>query len=85
MINAGGVINIFDEFTGYDEARALRRVSRLYDVLLAIFRRADAEGRDPNAVAEAMAEERIAQARAWRKPLRAGTSRLLAALEARRI
>ncbi|RKQ88723.1 Glu/Leu/Phe/Val dehydrogenase dimerization domain-containing protein [Brockia lithotrophica] len=85
VINAGGVINIFDEFMGYDESRALRRVSRLYDVLLAIFRRAEAEGRDPNAVAEAMAEERIARARAWRKPLRAETSRLLAALEARRM
>jgi len=62
-INAGGVINISLEDEGYDRDRALTRTARIYDTLLEIFRRAEAEGLPTGEVADRMARERIAAAR----------------------
>lgn len=62
-INAGGLINIAHEGPDYDRAAAFAHVARIYDTLLEIFRRADAEGLPTNAVADRYAEERLARAR----------------------
>ena len=61
-INAGGIINI--AFEGdYDRDLAMRRTEGIFDTLLEIFRRADAEGVPTNQVADRLAFERIETAR----------------------
>ncbi|MEX2267223.1 MAG: Glu/Leu/Phe/Val dehydrogenase dimerization domain-containing protein [Acidimicrobiia bacterium] len=59
--NAGGIINIAEEFTGYSLERALERTARIEDTMTAVFERARAEGRGPGRVAADMANERIAR------------------------
>lgn len=61
-INAGGVVNISHEGPGYDRAATFAHVARIYDTLLTIFGRADAEGLPPDVVADRLAEERLARA-----------------------
>ncbi|MHB1844359.1 MAG: Leu/Phe/Val dehydrogenase [Deltaproteobacteria bacterium] len=58
-INAGGLINVALEWSGYDEAKARAGASRIYDTLLELFARAKAEGRDPASVADSLAEDRL--------------------------
>ena len=61
-INAGGIINI--AFEGdYDRDLAMRRTEGIFDTLIEIFRRADAEGVPTNQVADHLAVERIERAR----------------------
>jgi leucine dehydrogenase len=66
-INAGGIVNVSHEGPDYDRAAAFAHVARIYDTLLEIFRRADAERLPTGGVADRFAEERLKQAR-----LRAG-------------
>ena len=56
-INAGGIIEIFHETHGYDEAQAKAHLDRIGDTLTAIFQRARDEHRPTGAVADRMAEE----------------------------
>ena len=63
VINAGGVINI-SLANDYDRDRAMRKAEKIYDTLAQIFRRADADGLPTDQVADRMARERIAAARA---------------------
>ena len=62
-VNAGGIINVSHEGPGYDRSAAFAHVARIYDTLLEIFRRADAEGLPTSALADRFAEERLARAR----------------------
>lgn len=64
VINAGGLINVAAEFEpgGYDPAHVEAAIGRIPEVLAEVFERARREGRPTNAVAQAMAEERIAAA-----------------------
>lgn len=66
VITAGGLINVAAELDpdGYDRDRVTARVASIPETLTAIFRRAEAEGLPTNTVAQAIAEERIAWARA---------------------
>lgn len=65
VINAGGIINISGETTGdYDLDWVNKKVDNIYDTLVHIFERADAEKRPTNVVADEMAEEIIAKAKA---------------------
>jgi leucine dehydrogenase len=69
VANAGGIINIAEEFTGYSRERALERVSRIEQTTLEVFDRARAEGKAPGRIAQAMARERIERegtGRRWR-------------------
>ena len=59
--NAGGIINIAEEFTGYSLDRALARTACIEDTITAIFERARVENRGPARVATDMARERIAR------------------------
>ncbi len=63
VINAGGVINI-SLADDDDRAEAMRRTEKIDGTLTRIFERADDEGRPTNRVADRMAQERIAAARA---------------------
>lgn len=63
VINAGGIINVYSEMSpqGYDEAWSTTKVMEIYNTLLNIFKRADAEQQPTNAVADLMAQEIIAR------------------------
>lgn len=56
-INAGGIIEIYHETHGYDEARAKAHLDRIGDTLTAIFQRSKLEQRPTGAIADVMAEE----------------------------
>lgn len=58
VINAGGLINVYGELHDWSAERAKQKASGIYDTLLRIFERADAEG-----IAEGEAADRIAEAR----------------------
>jgi glutamate dehydrogenase/leucine dehydrogenase len=66
VVNSGGVINIADELAGhdggYDQARAYARVAGIFDTTQEILRASQDQGRTTVEVAEARAEDRIAQA-----------------------
>lgn len=64
VINAGGIINVSGETSGnYDLDSINAKVDNIYDTLIHIFERADAEKRPTNVVADEMAEEIIANAK----------------------
>jgi len=66
VINAGGLINVAAELEpdGYDRERVMAQVARIPGVLEAIFRQADERGLPTNDIAQGIAEERIARAKA---------------------
>ncbi|MHB2267708.1 Glu/Leu/Phe/Val dehydrogenase family protein [Aliihoeflea sp. PC F10.4] len=61
VINSGGLINVASELLpgGYDRARAMKLVETIPATLGDIFARAEATGRPTDAVAQALAEERL--------------------------
>lgn len=63
VINAGGVIDVCYERTGYDDARAQHHIDGIADTLAEIFARAEREGRPTAEVADAMARRRIGRKR----------------------
>ncbi len=63
VINAGGIINVSGEATGdYDVNWVNEKVDNIYNTLIHIYERADAEDRPTNIVADEMAEEIIERA-----------------------
>ena len=60
VINGGGIIRVAGQIFGWDDADIERRVLGIADTLGEIFRRSDAEGVPTGAVADRIAEERIA-------------------------
>lgn len=64
VINAGGVINIANEQTGYNRERAFRQVETIADNLLEVFRISQAEGIPPHAAADRLALQRIEKKKA---------------------
>lgn len=63
VINAGGIINVAFEMRpqGYNAAESTAKVMQIFDTLLTIFRRADAEKLPTSTVADVMAQEIIAR------------------------
>jgi glutamate dehydrogenase/leucine dehydrogenase len=59
VANAGGIINIADEFTGYSHERALARAAGIEEMMARVLARAREEGITPERAAEALAEERL--------------------------
>lgn len=60
VINAGGVINVFEELQGYNKERAMRRASAIYESVTRIFEIAKEENISNSHAADKLAEERIA-------------------------
>jgi leucine dehydrogenase len=60
VINGGGLINVAEEFAGYDAARARKKVTAIYDTIADIVERSRREKTQPEVIAERMAEEIIA-------------------------
>lgn len=58
-INAGGLINVSQEYAGYDRDEAMRKTSGIYETMLEIFERADTENISPAIVANHIVEEML--------------------------
>jgi len=63
LINAGGLINVYSELTGYDRKIALAHTEKIYHTTLEIFKKAKAENITTIEAAKKIAEERIAAAK----------------------
>ena len=61
VVNAGGLINVYDELGGYSRTRALHRVDGIYDATLRILTAAAERGITPMEAAMQVAERRIAE------------------------
>lgn len=59
LINAGGLINVYQEYIGYNRETALRNTEHIYDVTLQIFAKAAADKTHTQKAAIEMAEKRI--------------------------
>ncbi len=59
VINAGGVINVYQEIIGYDREEALVKTKRIYDRLLEIYKIAKEQKITTAKAADIMAENRI--------------------------
>ncbi len=59
-INAGGLINVAEEYRGYDRERARKKTLAIYDTILDIIERSRRENQQPEVIADRMAEEIIA-------------------------
>ena len=59
VVNAGGLINVYDELQGYSKIRAQHRVDSIYDATMKILKTAETLGVTPNEAAMKVAEERI--------------------------
>lgn len=63
VINAGGLINVYNEMIGYEEKKALQQVNNIYDTLLDIFGRAKKHELTTYEAAQHLADERITKAK----------------------
>ncbi|WP_414565011.1 MULTISPECIES: tryptophan dehydrogenase ScyB [unclassified Anabaena] len=63
VINAGGLINVYNEMIGYDEEKAFQQVHNIYDTLLAIFEIAKQQQITTNEASKRLAEARIMNAK----------------------
>ncbi len=59
-INAGGIMNIYNEIGGYDAKKAWDHVAQIRGTVARILERAKTEKLPPHLIADRMAEERIA-------------------------
>jgi leucine dehydrogenase len=67
VINGGGIIRVAGQVFDWSEAEIERRVLNIGNTLGQIFRRADAENQTTNAIADRIAEERMAAGKASAK------------------
>ena len=61
VINAGGLINVANELEGYNQERAIKQVSRIYEIVAGIIERSQKLDVPTYEAANRMAEERIQQ------------------------
>jgi leucine dehydrogenase len=69
VVNAGGIINLAEEFVGYDPEHARVRTAQIADTVRRVFALAREEGVPPGRAAEQLARRRIAEdgtGRRWR-------------------
>ncbi len=62
VVNAGGIINLAEEFVGYDRQRATKRTAQIADTVRRVFDLARTERVPPGRAAEQLARRRIAEA-----------------------
>ena len=63
VINAGGLIDVYNEMVGYDQEKAFRQLNNIYDTLLEIFNIAQEQDITTDEAARNLAEKRIEKAR----------------------
>ena len=61
-INAGGLINVAQEYAGYDAEVSRERTMKIYDTILEIAERAEKAMAPTYRIADTMVEERLAAA-----------------------
>ena len=61
-INAGGVVNVAQEWKGYDAATSRQKTLEIYDTIADMARRSRATGLRPEEIADRMVEEILARA-----------------------
>ncbi|MDQ8160923.1 MAG: Glu/Leu/Phe/Val dehydrogenase dimerization domain-containing protein [Gemmatimonadota bacterium] len=59
VANAGGVINVYSELTGWSRERSLRKADEIYQTVLSVFRLASDTGIPTYLAADRVAEQRI--------------------------
>jgi leucine dehydrogenase len=59
LINAGGLINVYSEYTGYKREKAMAQAENIYNVTTDIYAKAAAENINTQLAAIALAEKRI--------------------------
>jgi leucine dehydrogenase len=59
VANAGGVINVYSELTGWSRDRALRKADEIYETVLSVFQLAQDTGLPTYKAADRVAEQRI--------------------------
>ncbi|NRA64968.1 MAG: Glu/Leu/Phe/Val dehydrogenase [Pseudobacteriovorax sp.] len=59
VINAGGLINVYQELQGYDPEAARKRAAGIYDTLLSIYETADNQGITTLQASDKIADDRI--------------------------
>ncbi|TNE82393.1 MAG: Glu/Leu/Phe/Val dehydrogenase [Bacteroidetes bacterium] len=59
LINAGGLINVYSEYIGYNRERAYGATEKIYDTTLDIYALAEEKGMTTQAAAIFMAEKRV--------------------------
>jgi leucine dehydrogenase len=64
VINAGGLVNVYNELIGYHQERAMRMARGIFDNVLRAFEIAERDGVPPSEAGDRMAEERLAAVRA---------------------
>ena len=62
VANAGGVINVYGEVSGWDAQRALDKADDIYDTILKVFEISKKEGIPTYKAADRLAEQRLAAA-----------------------
>jgi leucine dehydrogenase len=75
VVNAGGLINVYDELQGYSKMRALHRVDGIFDATKTILEMSKRDGINPNQAAVKVAEERIRDIGDLRRFRRSGDDR----------
>jgi leucine dehydrogenase len=75
VVNAGGLINVYDELQGYSKMRALHRVDGIFDATMSILQMSKRDGINPNAAAMKIAEDRIRDIGDLRRFRRSGDDR----------
>ena len=63
VANAGGVINVYSELTGWSRDRSLRKADEIYETVLSVFALATTTGIPTYRAADRVAEQRIAAVR----------------------
>ena len=67
VVNAGGIINLAEEFVGYDRERALKRTAQIGETVRHVFALARESGVPPGRAADEMARRRIVEEGAGRR------------------
>jgi len=58
-VNSAGIINVYMEHIGYDEAKAIKMADAIYDTMKEIYERSVKENKPPFIIADTIAEERL--------------------------
>lgn len=61
VVNAGGIINVYSEWTGYNKERAMQQAENIYNTVSHVFKVSKAENVPTYIVANRLAEKRIAE------------------------
>jgi glutamate dehydrogenase/leucine dehydrogenase len=75
VVNAGGLINVYDELHGYSKTRAMFLVDSIYEATMRVLDTAEKEGINPNEAAERVAEARMRDIGDLRRFRRSGDDR----------